>query len=33
MELILEQMPIVIRALNVGFIQTLKLFLDRKSVV
>ncbi len=26
MELILEQMPIVIRALNVGFIQTLKLF-------
>lgn len=26
MELILEQMPIVIRALNAGFIQTLKLF-------
>ena len=26
MELILEQMPIVIRALNVGFVQTLKLF-------
>lgn len=26
MESILEQMPIVIRALNVGFIQTLKLF-------
>ena len=26
MELILEQMPIVIHALNVGFIQTLKLF-------
>ncbi len=26
MELILEQMPIVIRALNVGFLQTLKLF-------
>lgn len=26
MELIIEQMPIVIRALNVGFIQTLKLF-------
>ena len=26
MELILEQMPIVIRALNIGFIQTLKLF-------
>ena len=26
MELTLEQMPIVIRALNVGFIQTLKLF-------
>ena len=27
MELILEQMPIVIPALNVGFIQTLKLFI------
>lgn len=26
MELILEQMPIVIRSLNVGFLQTLKLF-------
>lgn len=26
MELILEQMPIVIHALNVGFVQTLKLF-------
>lgn len=26
MELILEQMPIVIRALNTGFLQTLKLF-------
>lgn len=26
MELILEQMPIVIRSLNIGFIQTLKLF-------
>ncbi len=26
MELIIEQMPIVIRALNVGFVQTLKLF-------
>lgn len=26
MELILEQMPIVIKALNVGFLQTLKLF-------
>jgi polar amino acid transport system permease protein len=26
MELVLEQMPIVIRALNVGFLQTLKLF-------
>ncbi len=26
MELILEQMPIVIRALNIGFLQTLKLF-------
>ncbi|MCH5248751.1 MAG: amino acid ABC transporter permease [Lachnospiraceae bacterium] len=26
MDLILEQMPIVIRALNVGFLQTLKLF-------
>lgn len=26
MELILEQMPVVIRALNVGFLQTLKLF-------
>ncbi len=26
MELILEQMPIVVRALNVGFLQTLKLF-------
>lgn len=26
MELIMEQMPIVIRALNVGFVQTLKLF-------
>ena len=29
MELIMEQMPIVIHALNVGFIQTLKLFLLR----
>lgn len=27
MELILEQMPIVVRSLNVGFLQTLKLFL------
>ena len=27
MELILEQFPIVVKALNVGFIQTLKLFL------
>ena len=27
MELMLEQMPIVIKALNVGFLQTLKLFL------
>ena len=26
MELILEQMPIVIQSLNVGFLQTLKLF-------
>lgn len=26
MELILEQMPIVIRSLNVGFLQTLRLF-------
>ena len=26
MELMLEQMPIVIRSLNVGFLQTLKLF-------
>lgn len=26
MELIMEQMPIVIRSLNIGFIQTLKLF-------
>ena len=26
MELIMEQMPIVLRALNVGFLQTLKLF-------
>lgn len=26
MELILEQMPIVIRSLNIGFLQTLKLF-------
>ena len=26
MELILEQMPIVIKALNVRFLQTLKLF-------
>ena len=26
MELILEQMPIVIKSLNVGFLQTLKLF-------
>ncbi|MBR5509210.1 MAG: amino acid ABC transporter permease [Lachnospiraceae bacterium] len=26
MELILEQMPIVVRSLNVGFLQTLKLF-------
>ena len=26
MEVILEQMPIVIHALNVGFVQTLKLF-------
>ena len=26
MDLIMEQMPIVIQALNVGFIQTLKLF-------
>lgn len=26
MELMLEQMPIVIRALNIGFLQTLKLF-------
>lgn len=26
MELILEQMPIVIKALNIGFLQTLKLF-------
>lgn len=27
MELILEQMPIVVRSLNIGFVQTLKLFL------
>ena len=27
MELMLEQMPIVIKALNVGFLQTLKLFI------
>ena len=26
MELFLEQLPIVIKALNVGFLQTLKLF-------
>ena len=26
MELMLEQVPIVIRSLNVGFLQTLKLF-------
>ena len=26
MELVLEQMPIVIQSLNVGFLQTLKLF-------
>ena len=26
MELIMEQMPIVIRSLNSGFLQTLKLF-------
>lgn len=26
MELMLEQMPVVIRSLNVGFLQTLRLF-------
>ena len=26
MQLILEQMPVVINALNIGFLQTLKLF-------
>ena len=26
MELVLEQMPIVIQSLNVGFLQTLRLF-------
>ncbi len=29
MELIMEQFPIVIHSLNVGFLQTLKLFLQR----
>ncbi len=27
MDLIIEQMPIVIKSLNIGFLQTLKLFL------
>ena len=26
MELIMEQLPIVIKSLNIGFLQTLKLF-------
>ena len=29
MEQILEQFPIVIQSLNVGFVQTLKLFWER----